>query len=266
MIADCHNHTCFSGDSENPVRSQIERAIELGMEELCITDHHDYDAKCGDIDFTLDIPKYLSYMQQMKEEYKDKIQLRIGIELGLQPHLKTYFREFLNQYSFDFVIGSTHVVDGIDPYFPEYFQTRGEEEGHRRYFETVLENCIKLDDYDAAAHLDYVVRYGPTKNCLYSYKKYQDIIDEILRILLEKGKALECNTAGLAKGMGQPHPHPDILRRYHEMGGELLTVGSDAHEAKYLGYAFEQTRELLLSCGFRYYTVYVDRKPIFHKL
>ena len=266
MLADCHNHTCFSGDSEAPVRGQIERAIALGMEEMCITDHHDYDVDSGTIDFCLDIPRYLDEMQRMKEEYQGRIQLHIGIELGLQPHLKTYFQELLAQYSFDYVIGSTHFVHGLDPYYPEFFDSRTEEDGYREYFEVMLENCKALDEFDSAGHLDYVVRYGPNRNKFYSYKRYQEWIDEILVTLIQKGKGLECNTAGFAKNLGQPHPHPEILRRYRELGGEILTIGSDAHDAAHLGYAFEHTQELLKACGFRYYTVFVDRKPVFHKL
>lgn len=266
MLADCHNHTCFSGDSDAPVRGQIERAIALGMQEMCITDHHDYDVDSGAIDFNLDIPRYIKEMQQMKEEYRGRIELRIGIELGLQPHLKSYFQELLSTYSFDYVIGSTHFVHGLDPYYPEFFDKRSEEEGYREYFEVLLENCQKLDCYDSLGHLDYVVRYGPNRNRFYSYKAYQEPIDAILKLVIEKGKALECNTAGFAKGLGQPHPHPDILKRYRQMGGELITVGSDAHNAENLGYAFAQTEELLKECGFRYYAVYVDRKPVLHKL
>lgn len=266
MLTDCHNHTCFSGDSEAPVRGQIERAIALGMKELCITDHHDYGVESGTIEFTLDIPKYLQEMHKMKAEYQDRIQLRIGIELGLQPHLKEYFDALLSEYSFDFVIGSTHVVRGLDPYYPEFFNQRTEEEGYQEYFETMLANCKALDCYDSAGHLDYVVRYGPNRNRFYSYEKYKEVIDEILKTIIQKGKALECNTAGFAKDLGQPHPHTDILKRYRELGGELLTVGSDAHDAEHLGYAFPKTQELLKTCGFQYYTVFVDRKPVFHKL
>lgn len=266
MIADCHNHTCFSGDSEAPVRGQIERAIALGMKEFCITDHHDYDVDSGAIDFTLDFPRYVQTLRQMKEEYKGKIDLHIGVEIGLQPHLKQYFDELLKQYSFDFVIGSTHYVDGSDPYYPDYFDTRTEEEGYRHYFETMLNNCKIIDNYDSAGHLDYVVRYGPNRNRFYSYEKYKDVIDEILVTLIKKGKALECNTAGLAKDLGHFHPHPDVLKRYLELGGEMITVGSDAHDAAHLGYAFDQTQEILKACGFRYYTVFVDRKPEFRKL
>ena len=89
MISDIHLHTEFSGDSNTPVHAQIEQAIRLGMEEICITDHHDYDV-ISEIDFTLDIPRYVEEITRVREEYKDRIHVNLGIELGLQCHLKEY--------------------------------------------------------------------------------------------------------------------------------------------------------------------------------
>ena len=120
-----------------------------------------------------------------------------------------------------------------------------------------------LDCFDSLGHLDYVVRYGPTRNREYDYRDYRDIIDEILKILIRNDKALECNTGGFHYGLGQPNPCEDILRRYRELGGELLTLGSDAHDPSRLGYDFDRARELLRSCGFSSYTVYHQRKPEF---
>ena len=271
MYADFHMHTSFSTDSETSPREQIERAIALGMQELCITDHHDYGADFGDFwdsDFTLDLPAYLEYMQKLRAEYSGRIRLRIGIELGLQCRIKDYLADFEEKYGrqVDFIIGSSHLIDGGDPYFPQFFEGREERAVYRCYFESCLERARRLDCFDVYGHVDYVVRYGPNKNKYYRYADYADVLDELLKTLIQKGKGLECNTGGFKYGLGQPNPCGELLKRYRELGGEILTIGSDAHTPEFVGYEFPRLRELLIGCGFRYYTTFAERKPVFHAL
>ena len=266
MYSDCHLHTEFSGDSSTPVREQIETAITRGMTELCITDHHDYDSDFSEIDFTLDVENYLAALLKYREEYRDRIRLLIGIEFGLQPHLLAYEQEFFARYDFDFVIGSTHYIDGTDPYYPQFFKGRTEDQAYSRYFEVLADNVRRFQCYDSAGHLDYVLRYGPTKNKNFSYSRYADYLDDALKTLIARGKGLECNTAGLRQGLGQPNPHLDIIRRYRELGGEIITIGSDAHISRDIGSHFDEIGAWLTTCGFTYYAVYQNRKPVFHKL
>ena len=266
MLSDFHIHTQFSGDSDAPVRDMIEKAILLGMKELCITDHHDYGVDSGDIDFHLDFDSYWETLPALREEYKNKITLRIGIEMGLLPGLGPYCREIAGRYPFDFIIGSTHFVDGMDPYYPAFFHGRDEGAAYEQYFHTLLENVKSCGDFDVCGHIDYIIRYGPHKGQFYTYDSYSRYLEPLLSILAENGKGIECNTCGLRYGLGQPNPHPDILRRFRELGGEIVTVGSDAHDAKYLGSEFSRAEEILKSCGYRYYATYSQRKPVFHKL
>ncbi len=265
MLPDYHFHTEFSGDCEEPVRNQLEKAVSLGMDSVCVTDHHDYDV-ISHIDFHLDINRYLTVMKQLQEEYRGKLDVRIGIELGLQSHLKEYFSSLLSSYSFDFIIGSTHFVNKLDPYYPEFFYGKTEREAYLQFFEATLENVMQLDDYDVAGHIDYVIRYGPNKAEFYSYHAYRDILDEILKTIIEKGKGIECNTAGYRKDIFQPNPIPDVLRRYRELGGEIITIGSDAHCCQDLGADFNRARTLLLSLGYTHYTEFKNRKPEFKPL
>ncbi|GLB24882.1 phosphoesterase [Lacrimispora xylanolytica] len=265
MLPDYHFHTIFSGDSETPVREQLNQAISLGMKSLCVTDHHDYDVD-SPIDFTLDLDRYFETMIRLKEEYKNKLELRIGIELGLQTHLEEYFLNLLSTYPFDFVIGSTHFINRKDAVYPEFFQGRTEEEAYLHYFQVTLDNVKNLSTFDVAGHLDYIVRYGPNKADFYNYDTYQDLFDEILKTIIKKGKGIECNTAGYRKGINQPNPSPEIIKRYRELGGEIITIGSDAHIPEDLGADFHRAKELLRSAGFTYYTEFKERRPEFKPL
>lgn len=263
MYADFHIHTEFSGDSDASVRGQIERAAALGMKELCITDHHDYDAGEGSEIFLLDLDTYFPALKKLQEEYAGQIRVNIGIELGLQAHIKPYLEQLEPSLPADFIIGSCHFIDQKDPYYPSFFEGRTERESYIRYFEVSLNRVRQLSCFDVLGHLDYVVRYGPNKNRYYDFSSYREYIDPVLKTLIEKGKGLECNTSGLKYGLGHPNPSEDILRRYRELGGEILTLGSDAHAPQHIGYDFNWLKPMLEACGFRYYTVFHDRKPIF---
>lgn len=262
MLRDFHIHTDFSGDSNTLPYLQIERAIALGMEQICITDHHDFQVQ-SDIDFTLNFDSYFSALITLREQYKSRIQIEIGVELGLQCRIKEYLDTLSGQYPFDFIIGSCHFIDGIDPYFPIYYEGRSERASYERFFECCLKRVETIDCFDSYGHLDYVVRYGPNQNRDYRFQDYQELIDPILKTLIHRGKALECNTGGYRYKLGHPNPCEDILKRYRELGGELITVGSDAHTPEYLGCEFDRTAQILKDCGFRYYTVYHQRKPEF---
>lgn len=265
MLSDFHVHTSFSADSKTPAREQIEAAIKLGMKEICITDHHDHGTRemCH-LDFTLDIPAYFKALKELSEEYRDRISVRSGIELGLMLREQEALEHLGNTMPADFIIGSSHFIDGYDAYAQEFFTSKPSEmAAYRRFFESTLERVRVLNCFDSLGHLDYIVRYGPTKNTNYRPADYMDVIDEILKVLIRKDKALECSTAGFKYGLGHPHPQEEILKRYRELGGELLTVGSDGHRPQEVGGYFEQIAEIMKSCGFRYYTVYKERKPEF---
>lgn len=263
MLSDFHLHTSFSGDSETPPEAIIERAIQLGMKQLCLTDHYDEDFPDGADTFLIDFNQYFQTMEHLRERYASKIDLRIGVELGLQPQLGERLKKLTSDWPFDFIIGSSHLVDGQDPYYPEFFQGKEEEACYRRYFETIPENLAAFSDVDVYGHLDYVVRYGPAKNSNYDYERYADLLDRALQACVERGVGIEINTGGLAYGLGHVNPHEDVIRRYRSLGGEIVTIGSDAHAPERVGHEFQTAREVLLDCGFRYYTIFKNRKPEF---
>ncbi|MBR4139566.1 MAG: histidinol-phosphatase HisJ family protein [Lachnospiraceae bacterium] len=266
ILCDYHNHTHFSADCDTPAEQMIEGAIRAGLTHLCITDHMDPDMQFPGLDFTFDLDEYFAKHRMWKEKYKDQINLLTGIELGLQPHIGDDLRQIIAAGPYDFAIGSIHVVDRIDPYFKEYWDGKTEFEGTYRYFENVLDSLVIFHDFDVFGHLDYVVRYGPNKDQNYSYSQYKEIVDEILQILVSQNIGLELNTAGLKYGLSFAHPHMDILKRYRELGGEIITVGSDAHKPEHLAYDFHKVPDILKEAGFSYYTIFKERKPEFIKL
>lgn len=263
MLWDTHMHTRYSGDSDAAPEDMIKAALTKGLDGLCFTDHYDFDYPDDPELFLLDFFSYKEEILSLRQKYDGLIPVRWGIELGLQPQIADLNHNVAASHPFDFIIGSSHVVHGADPYYPSYYEGRDEDSAYREYFESILENLHTDADFDVYGHLDYVVRYGPNRNRFYSYKKFSDIIDEILRTLIQKGKGIEINTAGFKYGLGHPNPTEEILLRYRELGGEILTIGADAHAPEHVAYAFEQVPSILRNAGFRYYCVFTERVPQF---
>lgn len=268
--SDFHMHSSFSGDSDALMEDMVEAAINKQLDIICFTEHMDYDFPVTKTDppglFEVNTSDYMNRLLTVKDSYKDRINVCFGIELGLMPYLKERYRALTSSYPFDFVIGSSHLVNGRDPYYPAYYEGRSEHSAYLEYFESILENVNVYEDYDVYGHLDYVVRYGPNKNSDYSLAQYSDVIDEILRCLIDRGKGIEVNTAGFKYGLSHPNPTEDIIKRYVELGGEILTIGSDAHSPENVAYDFARGALLLKECNVRYYTVFTNRKPSFRPL
>ena len=270
ITADYHLHSSFSGDSDTPMEKMILRGIDLGLAQMCFTEHHDLDYPVTESApegfFELNPDSYLYDFLKMKEKYADKITLRFGVELGMQPHLARRNAAFAKAHEYDFIIASSHICNGKDPYYPSFYEGRSQDEAYLEYFESIPENLRNFSNFDVYGHLDYVVRYGPEKDAGYSYEKYRDIFEKILRQLIDMEKGIELNTAALAKGMREPNPCIGALKRYRELGGEIITIGSDAHAPEQIAHAFGRAADILKDCGFRYYTTFEKRSPSFHKL
>ncbi len=272
ILSDSHIHSHHSGDSSTPMAFQIESAMAKGLSDICFTEHLDMDFPYENTDmeagtFDLDLEKYHKEFIEMQRLYQQKIHLRYGIELGLQPQISASLSDFVNHHrEFDEIIGSTHVCDNMDPYYPIYFEGRSEEDAYRSYFITSSQNLEAFHDFDTYGHLDYIVRYGPHKDSNYSYEKYRHCIDDILEQLVTYGIALEVNTAGLAKGMRNFNPTPSIVKRYMDMGGHMITIGSDAHISDKIAFSFDTACEILKSIGVVEYTIFHKRKPVFYRL
>ena len=263
MKADFHLHCCFSGDSDTPPETVARMGMERGLSALCFTDHYDADYPYEDVCFELDTEAYFAEISGVRDAYEGRLAVGIGVELGLQPQLGPLYRSYVGRYPFDFVIGSTHLVEGMDPYYASFWEERSPKEGICRFLEVTLENIRAFDDFDVYGHLDYIVRYAPEGMREFSYGDYGDLMDEILRFLISRGKGIEVNTGGYKAGLGCPNPCPEVLRRYRDLGGEIVTMGSDAHAAEYVGGFMDEARDVLRDCGFRYFTIFRGREAGF---
>lgn len=266
ITADFHLHTSHSADSETPMEEMILRGISLGFKELCFTEHLDYDypiyPDVPEGTFILDADSYESEFLQLKDKYQSQISLHFGLECGMQPKCLAKNIQFVHQKSYEFILGSQHLCNGLDPYYPDFFAQHDGSSSLRTYFEDTLKNIILFPDFDVLAHIDYMVRYCESMNRTYCYIAYKDILDAILEHLVLHHKGLELNTGGLRRGMKETNPGLSVLKRFHEIGGQYVTIGSDAHHAADLGAAFNSAESVLKAAGFSYYTVFRNRQPI----
>jgi len=263
FYADCHIHSLFSGDSNESVENIINKAVDKGLDTICFTDHNDFDFYAEGVLYELDSENYFDTMKNLKD--LKQLKINIGVEMGIEPDKTARIKEFLSKRPYDFVIGSSHLVDGMDPYYPNFFENRTNREALTKYFESIIENLKVCSDFDVYGHLDYVVRYFPNKE-YYDYMDYIDLIDEILNKIISLNKGIEVNTSGYRSGLNNPNPCFEIVKRYKELGGEFITLGSDAHVAKDVGYMIKETTEKIKECGFTHVNTYENRIPVYHKI
>ncbi|MBE7004729.1 MAG: histidinol-phosphatase HisJ family protein [Ruminococcaceae bacterium] len=279
MKADFHVHSDFSFDSSTPMEAQIERAIELGVDELCFTEHVDYGVmrdwddpgpfriRNGEPYRNVDYPRYFAALAEMKRRYAGKITLRQGLELGVQRHTIGQNNALFETYrgELDFTLLSVHQVDNMEFYPPEYMEGRTQDEYNLGYFEELLAVARDFDHYCVLAHLDVMRRYDPAGE--YPFEKNRDIIAEILRTAIQKGKGIELNTASWRYKLDDIQPRRAILRLYRDLGGEILTIGSDAHRPERVAGNFGEARAILRDeLGFRRFCTFAHMEPTFHEL
>ncbi len=270
--SDYHMHTHHSGDSKAPMEDMIRRSIELGLKEICFTEHLDLDYPTCYEDlppepFTLIPGPYREEYEKYKAIYGDKIAIRFGVEIGMQTQVVSQNNSFIEENGFDFVIASIHLVDRKDPFYPDFWEQDTVDNIYKKAFDTTLENIKLFDNFDVLGHLDYISRYAPAGDTTYSYEHFSDQIDEILKYIVAHDKGLDFNAKTLSKDPnGMTNPCPAALKRYKELGGKIITIGSDAHRPETIACGFDRMREIALECGFTEYYTYEKRTPIAHKL
>ncbi len=255
-LVDYHLHTNWSSDGKNSMEEMVKKAIEKDIKEVCLTDHFDLWPDVEPFDYS----EYIVEYQKIKKTFGEKIKLRLGIELGISNQKLPEFSEVVRKFPFDYVLASTHRVDNISPTFPKYFEGIKKIDAYLKYYEYMLESVKKFDDFDCWGHLDYVIRYGNFNENGFKYFELSDILDEIFKILISKGKGIEMNSSYRRMGKNEFHPSREILKRYFELGGEIVCFGSDAHRAEHIGSYVKEAYELLFSLGQKYLSIFEDRR------
>ena len=271
-IADSHTHSKYSFDgpqnSSGEICSLCEAAIERGLSEIAITDHLDINGAVEGIYPEIDCDSIRRDVLAAKEKYAGKLYVCYGIELGQAMEYPKEAKAFLDKYKYEFVIGSLHNYPGVPDYsFIDYAQItdRHIEKLFRSSIDGLCDLC-NFDGLNTIAHFTYMHRYVRRAGKEIDFSKFGDEIRTFLKRVIEKGKALEINTSTLRDPSHITMPTHELVKLYRQLGGEMITCGSDSHGAEFVGAGIKETYEFLESAGFEYITVFHDGKPIMKKL
>lgn len=260
--SDYHTHSKLSPDSDAPLEQMAQAAVEAGLDELCVTDHCDLLSLQGEPVEGYDWPSAIAQHRAAAAQFAPKLTLKLGLELGMAHLDHAASQTIVSQPELDFVLGSVHNLSpekgGTDFYYVPYPDSAACYAALDDYFASM---AILADTpyYDVLAHIIYPLRYMDVP---VSLEGYYDRIRAILRTAVEHGRGMEVNTyRGRTVAEWKP-----ILELYRDCGGEIVTVGSDAHVPGGVGKGVREALELLAGQGFRYICTYDKRKPVFHTL
>lgn len=259
IICDMHTHTGFSDDCRTPIEEALAAASKMGIKILAVTDHYDPGYPDPEFPFTIAFEQYQQALLSAKERYAGSMEILAGLEVGIMHGQFEAANEVIDAFPYDFILGSFHCHRGEDLFTFDFTDIDGP--AMLEDFYTCMYECLReFDNYDVVGHFSIPDRYIGK---LYDYAPFEDVIDEVLKLMIHNGKGIEINTSSFKYGIGTWLPRESILRRYRALGGEILTFGSDAHSPEYYRYRFDEAVEFAKSLGFRYYNVFHERKPEF---
>ncbi len=265
LFADTHTHSIVSPDAKHPITEMIAGAEKNGLDVLCVTDHFEVPEKDRD-DYKNIEPKYDESISHRNSNGKPKI--LVGIEMGGAIYDPDFTRKMLARHEFDFVLNSLHHLfrdgEALDYFYYDY--TGCDATQMLKEYLTTLYEQSTLMMFDSLAHLDYPTRYMRLRNAPYDLSKCTDEIDALLKLLVENGKSLEINTSGLFAPFKTTLPEIDIIKRYASFSGEFVTIGSDSHDAQFVGRGFEDGVSRAKEAGINYIAYYEARKPVMIKI
>lgn len=275
MFYDYHVHTAFSDDSDYPMEDVVRDAIGLGIEELAFTDHVDYGVKDewdspairlnhdGEPAVNVAYPAYFARIAELREAYADRIRLKAGLEFGVQTHTIGRYEQLFAAWPLDFVLLSIHQVRDVEFWYDgnEFMEGRSQAAYNDAYYRELYDVVRSYKRYSVLAHLDHVKRYDPAGP--YPFEKSRDIIAAILEQVIADGKGIELNTSGLRYGMAGPVPCREILELHYDLGGRILTVGSDSHMPGHLGSRIREAQDVLKEIGYEGICAFDRMEPHF---
>ncbi|MDL2226029.1 histidinol-phosphatase HisJ family protein [Eubacteriales bacterium OttesenSCG-928-M02] len=273
MRQDFHIHSTISFDGKSTIEEHIKRADALGLDEICITEHYNVlspmrpTLKEG-IDPRLpDLPAYQREIQRVRNlGYRSE--LRMGLELGLYNDLSCEITEdMLKGVDLDFILLGAHFnKGGRDYWIADQWGDDSKEKAQTQYLQNNLIPFLDtMDNYDVVAHITYFSRGCPYADKEIRFEHAPDEFDAALIRIIQSGKGIEINTSSYAP-FGFTMPGISVVKRYRELGGSIVTIGSDAHHISSLYSGVDEAKGLLTAAGFTHYATYRDRKPVFHRL
>ena len=263
LITDSHSHTIQSPDGKNSIREMAQRAVELGIEHYTVTDHLEIN-KFFDEEFLYEEPVRESsvLVPEVIREFAGRLDMHYGIELGQPLHNMELTERMLDSYEYEFIIGSCHMVKGWDDFYFLDYKKVDPYYLIGLYFDEVLE-MAEWGRFDVLGHLTYPLRYIVGDFGIeIDMGRYESVIEKILSTLIKNGMGIEINTSGLRQKIGVPMPDEHYVKMYRRLGGEIITVGSDAHCKEDLGKGVAEGTALVKKCGFDKIYYYKDRKPV----
>ena len=260
MFADYHVHSSFSDDSTYPMEKEVQHAIALKMDEICFCEHTDYGMRENQV---CDFYAYFQEIKRCQKKYP-AITIKAGQEFGMQRHTISQYQDTFDKYPFDFIILSCHQVNGLEFWNQDFQKGKTQAEYNRAYYEEIYAVMQNYTDYSVLGHLDAIKR--DDKCGAYPLEPVKDIIEKILRLAIASGKGIEVNTSSFRYHLDDLTPCKEILKLYHDLGGTILTIGSDSHKEEHLAAHFLETIEELLKIGFKSYCTFEQMKPIFYPL
>ena len=260
---DYHMHSHFSADCSVPMENMVLAAIKKGLTEICFTEHIDYEYPDKDFIFEFDLSEYDQVIKKLQNKYAGKIRIKKGIELGVQPYLLPKYETLMDEENFDFTICSMHTTDKKGLHSGDLFKDRTIDEAYEIYYEELLYCVRNFKQFSVLGHLDLVKRYTIDQQ---SELNFHEMITEIFKEIIPAGKGIELNTSGVRYGLPSGMPSDDILKLYKQCGGEIITLGSDAHRESELAFEFRESLELLDSIGFKYIATFDQQEPSFHAI
>lgn len=259
ISCDYHMHTLFSADGQAAIGEMCEAAIQRGLQEVCLTEHVDWLPWDETRDY-FNPSAYVPAALQSRADFAGRLSIRIGLEIS-EPHLMpAEVKALLEAWPFDFVLGSAHWIDQSGTFMTELYQVHSVEHVEREYFLRVLE-LAQQGDFDSVGHLDLVRRYRPKELGPFDTWTHAEVIRAILQTLVQRDKAFEINTSPLRRGCDATCPDLTVLRWYKELGGEKVTVGSDAHRPEQIATGFEVAADMLRAAGFHRLVRFNRRVP-----
>ena len=267
ILPDYHIHTSFSPDSKMDPEEAVHAAMASGVTNLCFTEHMDLGHHMEMYDQVPDFAKMEETVSLLREKYPG-INIGKGIEVGYISETAEQTAEVLAGQSFDYVLLSTHCVAGMDCGVPESKRGQDKITAYQRYLERVYASVTDdrlTEYYDCVGHIGYIAKGLHYEDNTFLYQMFPELFDKILLEIIKRGKGIEVNTSGIDRG-GHVLPHSSIMRRYKELGGRRITIGSDAHKSQNVGAYIKDAVNIISEAGFEEITLFKNREPSFVKI